>query len=336
MQNRQIVLASRPTGPTAGVENFRLREVSVPALEDGQVLVKTSFFSVDPYMRMRLNDVKSYAAPQGVDEVMGGGSVGIVAESRFPGIVAGDAVAMGGGWQEYAVLPGKTLRKLDTSILPIEAYIGPAGMTGVTAWHGIHNIIAPKKGDTILITAAAGAVGSIAGQLAKQAGARVVGVAGGPDKCRHVVDDLKFDACVDYKGGNLDRDMQAACPDGIDGIFENVGGVVLDSASRHLNVFARIALCGLISSGYSGGRAPMANITMLLTQRVMLKGFILSDHADVFPVALPALAAQVAAGQLVWRRTIAHGIESAPEAFIGMLAGKNLGKQLVSTSLLNS
>ena len=336
MQNRQIVLASRPTGPTAGVENFSLREVPVPALEDGQVLVKTSFFSVDPYMRMRLNDVKSYSAPQAVNEVMGGGSVGIVQGSRFPGIAAGDAVAMGGGWQEYAVLPGKTLRKLDTSILPIEAYIGPAGMTGVTAWHGIYNIIAPKKGETILITAAAGAVGSIAGQLAKQAGARVVGVAGGADKCRHVVDDLKFDACVDYKAGNLDRDMQAACPDGIDGIFENVGGVVLDSALRHVNVFARVALCGLISSGYSGGRAPMDNITMLLTQRVMLKGFILSDHADVFPVALPALAAKVAAGELVWRRTIAHGIESAPAAFIGMLAGKNLGKQLVSTSLLNS
>ncbi len=336
MQNRQIVLDSRPTGPTAGVENFRLREVPIPALEDGQVLVKTSFFSVDPYMRMRLNDVKSYAAPQAVDEVMGGGSVGIVEQSRFPGIVAGDAVAMGGGWQEYAVLPGKTLRKLDTSILPIEAYIGPAGMTGVTAWHGIYNIIAPKKGETILITAAAGAVGSIAGQLAKQAGARVVGVAGGPDKCRHAVDDLKFDACVDYKAGNLDRDMAAACPDGIDGIFENVGGAVLDAAARHLNTFARIALCGLISSGYSGGRAPMDNITILLTQRVMLKGFILSDHADVFPVALPALAAKVAAGELVWRRTIAHGIESAPAAFIGMLAGKNFGKQLVSTSLLNS
>ncbi len=336
MQNRQIVLDSRPTGPTAGVENFRLREVPIPALEDGQVLVKTSFFSVDPYMRMRLNDVKSYAAPQAVDEVMGGGSVGIVEQSRFPGIVAGDAVAMGGGWQEYAVLPGKTLRKLDTSILPIDAYIGPAGMTGVTAWHGIYNIIAPKKGETILITAAAGAVGSIAGQLAKQAGARVVGVAGGPDKCRHVVDDLKFDACVDYKAGNLDRDMAAACRDGIDGIFENVGGAVLDAAARHLNTFARIALCGLISSGYSGGRAPMDNITILLTQRVMLKGFILSDHADVFPVALPALAAKVAAGELVWRRTIAHGIESAPAAFIGMLAGKNLGKQLVSTSLLNS
>ena len=336
MQNRQIVLASRPTGPTAGVENFSMREVAIPALEDGQVLVKTSFFSVDPYMRMRLNDVKSYAAPQAVDDVMGGGSVGIVEDSRFPGIVAGDAVAMGGGWQEYAVLPGKTLRKLDTSILPIEAYIGPAGMTGVTAWHGIYNIIAPKKGETILITAAAGAVGSIAGQLAKQAGARVVGVAGGADKCRHVVDDLKFDACVDYKAGNLDRDMQAACPDGIDGIFENVGGAVLDAASRNLNTFARIALCGLISSGYSGGQAPLANITTLLTQRVMLKGFILSDHADVFPLALPALAAKVASGELVWRRTIAHGIESAPAAFIGMLAGKNLGKQLVSTSLLNS
>jgi len=336
MQNRQIVLASRPAGPTAGVEHFRLQEVAVPALEDGQVLVKTSFFSVDPYMRMRLNDVKSYSAPQGVDEVMGGGSVGIVQESRFPGIAAGDAVAMGGGWQEYAVLPGKTLRKLDTNLLPIEAYIGPAGMTGVTAWHGIYNIIAPKKGETVLVSAAAGAVGSIAGQLAKQAGARVVGVAGGPDKCRHVVDDLKFDACVDYKSGNLTADLAAACPDGIDGIFENVGGVVMDNAMRHLNTFARIALCGLISSGYSGGRAPLDNITILLTQRVMLKGFILSDHADVFPVALPGLAAKVAAGELVWRKTIAYGMENAPAAFIGMLAGKNLGKQLVSPSLLNS
>ena len=328
MMNRQIVLAARPTG-AAGVEHFRLQEVPVPVVGDGEVLVKTSFFSVDPYMRMRLNDVKSYAPPQKLNEVMGGGSAGIVVESRFPGLVAGDAVVMGGGWQEYALLPGKTLRKVDAKALPLEAYLGPAGMTGVTAWHGLFNIIAPKAGETVLVSAAAGAVGSVVGQLAKQAGAHVVGVAGGADKCRHVVNDLGFDACVDYKGGDLTAALQAACPNGIDGIFENVGGVVMDTALRNINTFGRVAICGLISGGYGGGKMPMADITILLTQRVLLKGFILSDHADVFPVALPALATKVANGEIKWRRTITQGIENGAAAFIGMLAGANTGKALV-------
>ena len=328
MMNRQIVLAARPTG-AAGVDHFRLQEAPIPPVGDGQVLVKTSFFSVDPYMRMRLNDVKSYAAPQALNEVMGGGSIGIVAESKFPGIAAGDAVVMGGGWQEYALVPGKTVRKVDANSLSLEAYIGPAGMTGVTAWHGIYNIIAPKPGETVLVSAAAGAVGSIAGQLAKKAGARVIGVAGGAAKCKHVIDDLGFDACVDYKSGDLRAAIAAAAPNGIDGIFENVGGVVMDTAMRNLNTFARIALCGLISGGYGGGKMPMADITVLLTQRVMLKGFILSDHADVFPVALPSLAAMVAVGELKWQRTITKGIENGAAAFISMLAGGNTGKALV-------
>ena len=173
MMNRQIVLAARPTG-AAGVEHFRLQEVPVPAVGDGEVLVKTSFFSVDPYMRMRLNDVKSYAPPQKLNEVMGGGSAGIVVESRFPGLVAGDAVVMGGGWQEYALLPGKTLRKVDAKALPLEAYLGPAGMTGVTAWHGLFNIIAPKAGETVLVNGATGAAGSLAVQIAKLVGAKKV------------------------------------------------------------------------------------------------------------------------------------------------------------------
>ena len=331
MMNRQIVLAARPTGP-AGVEHFRLQEAPIPAVGEGQVLVKTRYFSVDPYMRMRMNDVKSYAAPQALGEVMGGGSIGIVQESKFSGIVAGDAVVMGGGWQEYALVPGKTVRKVDPKILSLDAYIGPAGMTGVTAWHGIYNIIAPKAGETVLVSAAGGAVGSIAGQLAKQAGARVVGVAGGAEKCRVVTEEFGFDACVDYKAGNLRAAIAAAAPDGIDGIFENVGGVVMDTAIQHINTFARIAICGLISGGYGGGRMPMADITLLLTQRVMMKGFILSDHADVFPVALPALAAKVASGELKWQRTITKGIENGAAAFISMLAGGNTGKALVEVA----
>ena len=329
--NHRIVLASRPQGGISPA-NFRLEEVPVPTPGPGEVLVRVRFLSLDPYMRMRMNDVKSYVPPQVLDEVMVGGTVGEVVASNNPRFAPGDAVAGGGGWQEFFLSDGKALRKVDRA-LALEAvqrvaYLGPAGMPGVTAWHGIFNIIQPKAGETVLISAAAGAVGSVAGQLAKTAGARVVGVAGGPDKCRHAIEVLGYDACVDYRA-DLAGQMARAVPNGIDGIFENVGGAVLDAALRHVNVFARVALCGLVSGGYNADPMPLRDATVLLTQRVTLKGFILSDHLDIFPRALSDLAARVGSGQLRWHRTVAKGIAAAPEAFIGMLSGANLGKQLV-------
>jgi len=324
--NRRIVLASRPQGGIS-VANFRLEEVPVEAPGEGEVLVRHRFLSLDPYMRMRMNDVKSYVPPQVLDAVMVGGTVGEVVASRNPRFAPGDVVAGGGGWQEFGLSDGKMLRKVDRS-LPLEAYLGPAGMPGVTAWHGVFNIIEPKAGETILVSAAAGAVGSVVGQLVKALGARAVGVAGGPDKCRHAVEVLGFDACVDYRG-DLVGQLAKATPDGIDGIFENVGGAVMDAGIKQINVFGRIALCGLVSGGYDATPIAIADATPLLTQRVMLKGFILSDHADVFPKALPDLAARVASGAIKWHRTVAQGIAAAPSAFIGMLSGANLGKQLV-------
>jgi NADPH-dependent curcumin reductase CurA len=331
MQNRRIVLASRPA-EVASVDNFRLETVPAPTPAEGEVLVRHRFVSVDPYMRMRMNDVKSYAAPQALDQVMGSGMAGEVVESRHLGFKPGDAVVGPGGWQDFSTIPAKALRKVDASKLPLEAYLGPAGMPGVTAWYGTLKLIAPKPGQTVVVSAAAGAVGSVAGQLAKQAGARVVGVAGGAEKCRHVVEELGFDACVDYKAGNLDADFAAAAPDGVDGIFENVGGAVMDAAMRRLNPFARIALCGLIGSGYKAARQPIADATVLLTCKATLTGFIISDHPEHFPPALADLADRIASGKLVWRRTITEGLENTPAAFIGMLGGANTGKALVKVS----
>ena len=324
--NHRIVLASRPQGAISAA-NFRLEEVPVPVPGAGEVLVRVRFLSLDPYMRMKMNDVKSYTPPQVLDEVMVGGTVGEVVASNNPRFAPGDAVVGGGGWQEFFISDGKMLRKVDRA-LPLEAYLGPAGMPGVTAWHGIFNIIAPKAGETVLVSAAAGAVGSVAGQLVKSVGARAVGVAGGPEKCRHAVEVLGYDACIDYRA-DLAGQMAKAVPNGIDGIFENVGGAVLDEALRHINVFGRIALCGLVSGGYNAEPMPIRDATVLLTQRVMLRGFILSDQADVFPRAQADLAARVAAGHIKWHRTVAKGIAAAPAAFIGMLGGANLGKQLV-------
>ena len=336
MNNRQIILVSRPTGePTAA--NFALVERPLPALTDGQVLVRNHYLSLDPYMRGRMSDAKSYAAPQPLDAVMLGGTVGEIVESRSPAFAAGEHVVGMGGWQEHTIVDvGRApLQQVDTRVVPLSAYLGPVGMPGVTAWYGLDRIIGPKPGQTVVVSAAAGAVGSVVGQLAKQRGARAVGIAGGPDKCRHVVDDLGFDACVDYKAHRDVRALAAAlkqaCPAGIDGYFENVGGVVLDAVMLRMNAFGRIALCGMIA-GYSGAPIPMAMPQLLLVNRLRLEGFIVSEHLDLWPTALRELGALVAAGTLKYRETIASGLAAAPEAFLGLLQGKNLGKQLVKLS----
>ena len=333
-QNRQIHLDNRPQGE-ATASNFKLVTAETPPLQDGQVLVRHHFLSLDPYMRGRMNDAKSYAAPQPVGQVMQGGTAGEVVESRSPKYQPGDKVVGMGGWQEYSVVnaeqPG-ALRKVDTTHVPLSQYLGAVGMPGVTAWYGLVKIIEPKAGQTVVVSAASGAVGSAFGALAKARGCRVVGIAGGAEKCKYVVDELGFDACIDYKehkdAGSLSKALKQACPAGIDGYFENVGGMVLDAVMMRMNAFGRIALCGMIS-GYDGQPIPMAYPQLLLTNRLKLQGFIVSEHMEVWPEALKELGMLVGTGKLRPRESVAQGIEAAPEAFLGLLKGKNFGKQLV-------
>ena len=332
--NRQILLASRPQGePNA--ENFKLVETPVAPLADGQVLVRHHFLSLDPYMRGRMNDTKSYAAPQPLAQVMIGGTAGEVVESRNPQFSAGDKVVGMGGWQEYAVVDASqrgVLQKVDTTHVPLSAYLGAVGMPGVTGWYGLVKIIAPKAGETVVVSSAAGAVGGAVGQLAKSRGCRVVGIAGGPDKCRSVVEDLGFDECIDYRQfpdlKSMSGALKAACPNGIDGYFENVGGLLLDAVMLRANAFARIAMCGMIA-GYNGEAIPMTLPQLILTNRMKLEGFIVSEHMEVWPEALKELGTMVATGKLKYRETVAQGIANAPEAFFGLLKGRNQGKQLV-------
>ena len=332
--NKQFLLASRPTGePTAA--NFKLVETAVPELADGQVLVQHHYMSLDPYMRGRMNDGKSYTAPQVLNEVMGGGTVGEVVASLNPNFVVGDTVVGMGGWQQYRVVDANqrgVLQKVDTSHVPLSAYLGVVGMPGVTAWYGLVRIIKPKAGETVVVSAASGAVGSAVGQLAKARGARAVGFAGGADKCRYVVDALGFDACIDYKAypdlKSLSQALKEACPDGVDGYFENVGGLVLEAVLQRANAFCRVAVCGMIS-GYNGEPIPLSAPQLILTNRMKIEGFIVSEHMDDWPEALKELGTGVATGKLKYRETVAQGIEAAPAAFIGLLKGRNFGKQLV-------
>jgi len=332
--NKQWQLASRPSGePTA--DNFRLVEAPVPELKDGEVLVRHHFMSLDPYMRGRMNDGKSYAQPQALDAVMGGGTAGEVVASKSAAFAVGDKVVGMGGWQEYSVVdaaqPGM-LRKVDTKHIPLSAYLGTVGMPGVTAWYGLNKIIAPKAGETVVVSAASGAVGTVVGQLAKAKGCRAVGLAGGPEKCRVVVEEFGFDECIDYKQHpdlkSLSAALKAACPKGIDGYFENVGGMTLDAVLQRMNAFGRIAMCGMIS-GYNGEPIPMTQPQLILVSRLLLQGFIVSEHMEVWPEALKEIGGLVATGKLKYRESIAEGIESAPQAFHGLLKGKNFGKQLV-------
>ncbi|MFC7517718.1 NADP-dependent oxidoreductase [Herbaspirillum sp. GCM10030257] len=324
---KRLVLASRPKGEVSP-DNFRLEEVPVPTLKDGEVLIRNHYLSLDPYMRMRMEDVKSYAAPQAIGETMIGGTVGEIVESKNPKFAAGDKVQGMMGWSEMGVSDGTLLRKLDTTHVPLSAYLGSVGMPGMTAWYGLTQIMQPKEGETIVVSAASGAVGSVVGQLAKVRGCRAVGIAGGKEKCDYVVNELGFDACVDYKAGNLVEDLAKATPNGIDAIFENVGGEVFDAALARMNPFGRIALCGLIA-GYDGEPMAINNVRTFLTMRLTMRGFIVSEHMEFWPQGLKELGTLVASGKLKFRESVAQGLESAPEAFIGLLKGKNFGKQLV-------
>ena len=325
--NKQMLLASRPTGWVEEA-NFKLVEMPVPEIKDGQVLVRNHWLSLDPYMRGRMNDTKSYAAPVNLGDVMIGGTAGEVVQSKHPKFKVGDKVVGMLGWQQFGVSDGTMLMQVDDRHIPLSAYLGTVGMPGVTAWYGLMEICQPKAGETVVVTAASGAVGSVVGQLAKMQGCRAVGIAGGTEKCRYVVDELGFDACVDYKAGKLWKDIKEATPQGIDCLFENVGGEIFDTLLARMNAFSRIALCGLISQ-YNTEPYPLKNIGSMLINRIRMQGFIVSEHMERWPQALQELGQGVATGRIKYRETVAAGLENAPKAFIGLLKGANLGKQIV-------
>jgi NADPH-dependent curcumin reductase CurA len=331
MMNRQIHLKSRPAGmPT--VDNFEAVDVAPPIPGDGDVLRRTIYLSLDPYMRGRMSEGPSYAAPVNLHDVMCGHTVSEVVESRNPQFKAGDVVTGYDGWQQYASSSGKELRKLDPAAAPICTAIGVLGMPGATAYVGLLDIGQPKLGETVVVSAASGAVGSIVGQLAKIRGCRAVGVAGSPDKCRYVVEELGFDACINYKTDDLVPALRAACPDGVDIYFENVGGAVFAAVLRVLNRGARIPLCGMISE-YNTTKDPGGpNLRPLLVHRAMIKGFIVSDHGDRLPAFLQEVAPLVRDGRIKYREDIVDGLDAAPAALIGLFEGRNFGKMLVRVS----
>lgn len=327
IRNRQWLLASRPRGPV--LEScFRLAEGEVPPLLEGQLLVKVLWLSLDPYMRGRMDEARSYAPPQKLDEVMVGGTAGEVLESRNPRFAPGQTVVGTGGWQEYFVSDGSGLLKVDARALPASVYLGSVGMPGITAWYGMGRIGKPRAGETVVVSAATGAVGSVAAQLAKLAGCRAVGIAGGPAKCEYAVSELGLDACVDHKAPGFREALAGATPAGIDVVFENVGGAVLDASLARMNAFGRVALCGLIA-GHGGADIAVRNARSILVNRLAVQGFIVTDHMELWPEAMKELGALVSQGKIRYRETVAQGIESAPRAFIGLLRGENLGKQLV-------
>ena len=328
--NKAIVLASRPpAGGRASLDNFALVESEIGAPGPGQVLVRHEFLSLDPYMRARMDDARSYAASQEIGQPMIGGTVGEVIASNNPRFAVGDKVVGMGGWRTYSLDDGGLLRKLDAPAVPIQAWLGALGMPGVTAWYGVNRIIAPKAGETLVVSAATGAVGSVVGQLAKAAFARAVGIAGGAAKCAYALGELGFDACVDNRAATFEADLKAAVPNGIDGLFENVGGKCFSACLRRLNDFSRIALCGTIASYQGDEPTSLPDLRLVLVRRIKLQGFIVTDHLDLWPQALKELAGLYLVGKLRWRETIAEGLETAPKAFLDMLEGGNFGKQLV-------
>ena len=327
-QNRQVLLASRPQGAVSE-QNFRIVDVPLRAPADGEVLVRNEWLSLDPYMRGRMSDAKSYVPPAKLDEPMTGQTVGEVVESRNARFKPGDKVLTSLGWQSHGVAHGDDLVTIDARRAPASYYLGILGMPGITAWFGLHEIGQPKPGETVLVSAASGAVGSVAGQLAKIAGCRVVGIAGGKAKCDYVVDELGFDACVDHRGGHLYDDLVVACPSGIDVDFENVGGDVLDTVLRMMNRHSRIVVCGLIAEYNLAEPYPHRRLRSILVNRIRMQGMIVFDWKGRYGEALAGLARHLADGRLKYRESIVEGLDNAPRALIGLLNGENFGKQLV-------
>lgn len=328
--NQRIVFASYPEGWVTEA-NFRLESAPVPKPGEAEVLVKNHWLSLDPYMRGRMSQQKSYVKGVEIGEVMTGETAGEVIESRHPGFKPGEKVTtgQGGGWQLYSCMKGERLTKVDDAKAPLSYYLGCLGMPGRTAYFGMKDILAPKAGETLVVSAASGAVGSVVGQLAKAWGCRAVGIAGGSAKCDYVVKELGFDACVDYKAGDLHGQLKAACPKGVDADFENVGGEVLDTVLRLMNLRGRIAICGLISDYNARDPYGVKMFRSILVNRLKVQGMIVFDWAERYPEANRALLNLLAGGKLKYRESVVHGIENAPKGLIGLLKGENFGKQLV-------
>jgi len=326
MENRRVVLASRPQG-VVSEDNFRIESAPLPKCGDGQVLVRNLWLSLDPYMRGRMSDAKSYAKGVDIGEVMVGQTVGEVVESRHPGFRPGEKVLTQLGWQLYGC--AKEVSKIDGSRAPLTCYLGVLGMPGMTAYLGLKEIGSPKPGETVVVSAASGAVGSVVGQLAQIWGCHAVGIAGGRQKSEYVTRELGFDACVDYKAGNLYRDLQAACPKGADVYFDNVGGEILDTMLRLTNLFARIVVCGMIADYSATQPYAVRNLRFVLINRIKMQGMIVFDWKERYGEALKALGEYFAQGRLKYRESIVEGLENAPKGLIALLRGQNFGKQLV-------
>jgi NADPH:quinone reductase len=331
--NRQITLASRPVG-FPKVSDFHLVYSPLPSPAAGEVLVRSVYLSLDPYMRGRMSDAESYARPVAIGEVMTGGAVAFVLESAHPEFRSGDTVEGMLGWQEYAVAQGHELRKIDPSLAPISTALGVLGMPGLTAFFGLLDICDPQPGETVVVSGAAGAVGVLVGQIAKIKGCRVVGVAGSDAKISWLLDELGFDAALNYKTAeDFDGKLKELCPAGIDVYFDNVGGAITDAVMRLINVKARISVCGQISQ-YNLEKPEVGPrwLGQLIVKQAKVQGFLVSGYAERFPEGLEQLARWLKQGKLKYREDVAQGIEAAPQAFIGMLQGKNQGKQLVQLS----
>jgi NADPH-dependent curcumin reductase len=326
--NKQVLLASRPQGPVTE-HNFKVVEAPVGTPGAGEVLVRNEWLSLDPYMRGRMNDAKSYVPPAQIGDVMVGQTTGEVVESRDANFQPGDKVLTHLGWQLYGVAKANELTKIDVKRAPASCYLGVLGMPGITAWFGMLEIGQPKSGETVVVSAASGAVGSIAGQLAKIKDCRVVGIAGGQAKCEYVVQELGFDACVDYKAGNLLQDLRDRCPRGVDVDFENVGGVILDTMLRVMNPFSRIVVCGLIAEYNATEPYGYKMLRSVLVNRIKMQGMIVFDWKNRYGEALKGLGSYLAEGKLKYRESVVHGLDNAPKGLIALLKGENFGKQLV-------
>lgn len=326
--NKQVILASRPQGRVTE-NNFRIVEIPLAKPGAGEALVKNEWLSLDPYMRGRMNEAKSYAPSVRLGEVMVGQTVGEVIESGDVRFKPGDKVLTNLGWQLYGVAAGRYLTPIDVKRAPASYYLGLLGMPGMTAWFGLTEIGQPKPGETLVVSAASGAVGSVVGQLARMRGCRVVGIAGGKAKCDYVVQELEFDACVDYKAGNLLQDLRQACAKGVDVYFENVGGEILDTLLRVMNLFSRVVVCGLIAEYSATEPYGYTMLRSVLANRVKMQGMIVSDWKDRYGEALDGLAGYLAQGKLKYRESIVHGIDNAAKGLITLLEGGNFGKQLV-------
>ena len=327
--NRQVTLAARPRGfPQPG--DFALVETPIPEPTAGEVLVRARWLSLDPYMRGRMSETRSYAKPTGIGEVMTGQVVGEVAKSEDGRFAPGDEVVGQLGWQEYAAVRGGALRRIDTSVAPPQAYLHVLGTTGLTAYFGLFDVAQPKPGDTVVVSGAAGAVGQVVGQLAKIAGCRAVGIAGGPEKVAELTELYGFDSGIDYKAEDVNARLKETCPQGVDVYFDNVGGALSETVFRRLAFGARVAICGQISQyNLTEPEVATRNLGFLIVLRARLEGFLVSDYAHRFDEGLARLGRWLTEGRLVYREDVTDGLENAPEAFIGMLGGANRGKTLV-------